>query len=164
MSRYVLTSTPSVVLLCLLPCRSEYFIGNFFYHSDQQEIDIEYVTNTSSLSNPAAQGLNQPPWLQYTNQAVVEGGQSTHATGPAPANVATLHEYRVDWTADKTMFFLDGVLQKTFRTNIPTTAGLWIWNNWANGNPGWSDGPPKHDNVFKIKSITMYYDVPDESC
>lgn len=138
--------------------------GNFFYYSDEQEIDIEYLTNSSSTSNPAGQGLNQPPWLQYTNQAVEGGGQPTYATGAPPANVAILHEYRVDWIPGKTMFFLDGVLQQTFTTNVPTTAGPWVWNNWANGDPAWTVGPPAQDNVFKIQNITMYYDVPGQSC
>lgn len=79
------------------------------------------------------QGINQPPWLQYTDQSVKAGGQPTYATGAAPANVAIVHEYRVDWVPSKTMFFLDGVLQQTFTTNVPTKAGPWVWNNWANG-------------------------------
>lgn len=186
--------------------------GNFFYYSDNQEIDIEYLTNSSSTSNPGGQGLTSPPWLQYTNQAVQEGGTPTYATGVAPADVAVVHEYRVDWVPGQTKFFLDGVLQQTFTTNVPSTAGPWVWNvsdpprntrwlfipcpcwphlltstpelpfppfpltqtymtqakpleqNWANGDPAWTVGPPSTDNIFKIQSITMYYDVPSQSC
>ena len=62
------------------------------------------------------------------------------------------------------MFFLDGLLQQTFTTNVPSKAGPWVWNNWSNGDEGWSCGPPIRDTVFKIQSIEMYYDVPGQSC
>jgi Glycosyl hydrolases family 16 len=135
--------------------------ASFFYQSDTQEIDIEYLTNTTSTSNP---GPNSPPWLQYTNQATRPGGTPTYSPGPPPLNVATLHEYRIDWIPGKTMFFLDGLLQQTFTTNVPSKAGPWVWNNWSNGDDGWSCGPPISDNVFKIQSIEMFYDVPSQSC
>jgi hypothetical protein len=90
-------------------------LGNFFYHNDTQEIDIEYVSDNSSISNPGGQGKDLPPWLQYSNQANKPGGKATYASGDPPNDVTVVHEYRIDWTADKTRFFLDGILQKIFR-------------------------------------------------
>ena len=77
--------------------------------------------------------------MQYTNQAnkpsdtaaqaspsaMNVDSQPSYSDGPASANVSTVHEYRVDWVPSKTMFFLDGVLQQTFTTNVPTKAGPW---------------------------------------
>jgi beta-glucanase (GH16 family) len=128
--------------------------GNFFYKDDTQEFDIEYLSDNSSLSND---GAGNPAPIQYTNQATEVGGLPTHDTAPAPTDVSTLHEYRIDWVPGRTSFFLDGVLQRTFTDNLPTQGGFWIWNNWSTGDEGWTKGPPLQDNVYKIKDIVMYY-------
>jgi len=111
------------------------YLGFFFYQSDTQEIDIEYLSDASSLSN---NGPDMPIPIWYTNQAVdPENLEATQATGPSPFDCGTkVHEYRVDWTADFTAFYLDGVLQKRFTNNIPSKPGPWVWNNWANGDKG----------------------------
>ncbi len=120
-------------------------------------MDIEYITNATSGSNPGDGGKS----MQYTNQATnCMPFDETHDTAPAPTDAQSkAHEYRIDWIAGKSMYYLDGVMQETFKTNVPTVAGSWIWNNWANGNPGWSGGPPTTDNIFKISSIVMYYNT-----
>ncbi|OCT54236.1 glycoside hydrolase family 16 protein [Cladophialophora carrionii] len=132
--------------------------GLFFYKSDTQETDIEYLTDPSSLSNPGP-GVSVPMW--YTNQAVdPQNMAKTYQTGNAPTDCTTnVHEYRLDWTKDFTAFYIDGVLQKKFWVNIPSVPGTWVWNNWANGDRGWSAGPPVRDNGFRIQSITMYYNT-----
>jgi len=100
-----------------------------------------------------------------------------------------VHEYRIDWTAEFTAFYIDGILQKYLTENVPGLPGPCLWNNWANGdkgvflnvvavNPlehvlqqtntytatGWSVGPPTDDNELEIKSIVMYYNTwtPDD--
>lgn len=128
--------------------------GIFFYKDGTQEIDIEYLSDASSLSNS---GVDTPPPMQYTNQATAAGGTATYSKGPPPDDVTTMHEYRIDWTPGRTSFFLDGALQKSFTDNVPTQAGPWIWNHWTNGDRGWSVGPPQADSTFKIQNIVMYY-------
>lgn len=70
-----------------------------------------------------------------------------------------MHEYRIDWTAGFTAFFVDGVLKQKYTTNVPSQPGTWLWNNWANGDKGWSVGPPKKDSVLKIQKIEMFYNT-----
>ncbi|KAK5942536.1 hypothetical protein PMZ80_005101 [Knufia obscura] len=139
--------------------------GIFFYLDDSQECDIEYLTDPNSQSNnidtQSSQGAPIPLW--YSNQAIKSGTPATQATGPAPYDVTAVHEYRIDWTKDFTAFYLDGQLQKKYTTNIPNKPGSWIWNNWANGDYGWSAGPPTQDNVFMIQNITMYYNTANDS-
>ena len=129
--------------------------GLFFYKSDSQETDIEYLTDPASTSNP---GNGEVP-LQLTNQAT-DGVQQdeSHTTAPAPSTATTQeHEYRVDWTPGKTVFLVDGVVVQTFTQNVPNQAGSWLWNNWSNGDKGWSVGPPAQDSILKIRSIEMFY-------
>lgn len=128
--------------------------GAFFYKSDTQETDIEFLSDPASKAN-AGQGAG----LHYTNQPT-HGGDSTTAYGAAPSSIGSaVHEYRIDWTADYTAFYLDGVLQKKHTTNVPQQGGTWLWNNWANGDIQWSAGPPAKDSIMKIQSIEMYYNT-----
>lgn len=100
--------------------------GFFFYKNDNQEIDIEYLTDPNSEANGG-----KTPVLYFTNQATVSGGLETDTTSPAPSTATTAqHEYRVDWTSEATTFYVDGVLQDTFTTNVPSDPGSWVWNNW----------------------------------
>ena len=105
--------------------------GMFFYHSDSQESDIEWISDPKSKSN-----LNSPNGtraMQYTNQAL--NGNTNDATmfyGPAPEDATSaVHEYRIDWTEGETKYYLDGALQRTMKKNVPTVAGPWVWNNWV---------------------------------
>lgn len=143
------------------------FIGMFFYLDDTQECDIEYLTDPNSQANniyaKSSDGAPIPLW--YSNQALRTTVKATNGVGPAPWDVTAVHEYRIDWTKNFTAFYLDGVLQKKYTTNVPTKPGSWIWNNWANGDPSWSVGPPTQDNIMKIQNITMYYNTSkDTTC
>ena len=122
----------------MLTCQTS---GAFYYLKDSQEIDIEYLTDPSSLSN---NGVGSPIPIWYSNQAVEEGGEATQAPivatnnkGQTVTNLTTqYHEYRIDWTPDRTSFYFDGIKQADFADNVPYEPGYWIWNNWANGDQG----------------------------
>ena len=94
--------------------------GQFFYKTDNQETDIEILTG------------NLASGAHYTNQNTTVGGHgSTTSTKPLPSDATTtFHEYRLDWLKDRTVFYLDGILQQTLTVNVPSVAGEWIWNNW----------------------------------
>lgn len=126
--------------------------GSFFYKSDTQEVDIEYLSDPNSTANTGGQ-----PAIHWTNQPT-NGGSSTTSLTRAPSDVDTVeHEYRIDWTSEFTTFYLDGVLQEKYTVNVPSNPGTWLWNNWANGDPTWSVGPPAQDSVMKVSKIEMYY-------
>ncbi|MCJ1394723.1 hypothetical protein MMC18_007603 [Xylographa bjoerkii] len=120
--------------------------GLFYYKSDNQESDIEILT------------ADLESGIHYTNQAIVPGEKSTTTTHPLPSNAtAVMHEYRLDWLPGKTVYYLDGVEQQVLMSNVPDVPGSWLWNNWSNGDSGWSAGPPGVDSILKIEKIEMYY-------
>ncbi|MCJ1446045.1 MAG: hypothetical protein MMC23_006550 [Stictis urceolatum] len=144
----------SVKTVAILSAPAGTVNGMFFYKSDTQESDIEWVSDPSSQSN---QGTAQ---IWFTNQDANGDGQTTH-TSVAPPSDATEaeHEYRLDWTEGNVKFFIDGEQKWETSEDVPSTPGTWLWNNWSNGDIGWSAGPPAEDSIFKIKSITMDYNT-----
>lgn len=126
--------------------------GNFFYLNDNQEIDWETLTSTISTSTACV-----PSGIWATNQAVVSGTPNTHQNIPFTFDpTANFHEYRIDWSANATAFYIDGQQKARFTTNVPSQAGPWVWNTWSNGDPCWSNGPPRADSVTQIRSIEIY--------
>ncbi|KAF8893411.1 concanavalin A-like lectin/glucanase [Infundibulicybe gibba] len=126
--------------------------GNFMYASDNQEVDYEILTATTLQASP-----DVPAGIWATNQATTPGQPSTYQTLPfgfTPSQA--FHEYRIDWFSDSTEFFIDGNHKTTLTSNVPTSDGYWIWNSWSNGDPNWSNGPPKADAITQIRSILIY--------
>ena len=119
--------------------------GFFYYGSDTNEADIELLT------------VNLATGPHYTNQPHIPGSPSS-TTSKALSFDATsgFHEYRLDWLPGRTIFYVDGVQQGQLESNVPSTPGAWVWNNWSNGG-AWGHGPPPADNVLKISKIEMYY-------
>ncbi|KAG9253798.1 concanavalin A-like lectin/glucanase domain-containing protein [Emericellopsis atlantica] len=127
--------------------------GMFFYQSNTQETDIEWLSDPNNLSNQGTRKL----WL--TNQDTNGDGKTYLAIDPPANPTTTEHEYRIDWTEGRVAWFVDG--EQVWETNkdVPSVPGPWIWNNWSNGDIGWSAGPPTQDAVFKVRSIDMYYNT-----
>ncbi|KJX94930.1 hypothetical protein TI39_contig4149g00007 [Zymoseptoria brevis] len=134
----------------------------FFYHNDSQEIDIEWISDPESTSN---QGTNNGARvMQYTNQGPHGAEDSIEINGRAPDDATSaVHEYRIDWTENKSSFYLDGVFQQHIDGNVPATPRAWTWNAWKNGDPEFTVGPPQNDAVFKIQRIVMRYNTTADS-
>ncbi|TDZ30794.1 Beta-glucanase [Colletotrichum spinosum] len=138
--------------------------GMFFYQSDTQETDIEFLSNAKSASNvDAAQANGDRAGTRYlwlSNQASSASSQKVTTPVPLPANpTSTEHEYRLDWLPGMTRFFVDGVQVWNSTVNVPRNPGVWVFNNWANSDGYWAAGPPSRDSIFRIKEIDMYYNA-----
>ncbi|GAA5923244.1 glycoside hydrolase family 16 protein [Sporobolomyces koalae] len=126
--------------------------GIFYYEGDNNEIDIEL------LSSYYTKGYKQylSAGVQFTNQATVVGGQSSTLGQPYGFDpTADFHNYTITWTPTATLFYIDGELRNEFNTNVPGVDAKIIFNNWANGDPMWSAGPPKEDAYFLIRSFNF---------
>ena len=134
--------------------------GFFFYNDAAEEIDIEYLSDPKSTSNP---GDGSTP-LQLTNHGVGSVGKQ-YDTAAIPSDATTkAHEYRTDWVDGTVSHYIDGKKVKEFTQYVPKQAGEWIWNNWADGNKDWSLGPPAQDSTLKISKIEMFYNTTSSKC
>lgn len=118
--------------------------GFSFYSNDTQEVDLAFVTSNIN-------------YVHFTNEQISSESATTSYSYAAPSDASTaFHEYRVDWVPGKTMFYIDSTLVQTITGNVPTTPGMWLWNNWSSGN-SWAQGPPAKDNILYIKSVEAYF-------
>ncbi|CCF37616.1 hypothetical protein CH063_08906 [Colletotrichum higginsianum] len=128
--------------------------GIFFYKNDNQETDIEWLSDAASQSNAGKRQV----W--FANQSTGSKSPKSFKAVPPPANpTSTEHEYRIDWLPGVVRFFVDGVQTWETKQSVPNVPGPWVFNNWANGDKGWSAGPPAKDAIFRIKEIDMYYNT-----
>ncbi|KAL0941413.1 glycoside hydrolase family 16 protein [Colletotrichum truncatum] len=128
--------------------------GIFYYKNDTQETDIEWLSDAASLSNGGTRKL----W--FTNQDADQNGIKTYNAVTPPSDATTAeHEYRLDWTPGLVRWFVDGVQIWNTTSDVPNSAGPWVFNNWSNGDNGWSAGPPATEANFKIKDIEIYYNT-----
>ncbi|KAF8162836.1 concanavalin A-like lectin/glucanase domain-containing protein [Crassisporium funariophilum] len=126
--------------------------GNFFYKSDNQETDWEILTATIDKSSDCV-----PKGIWVTNQALTSSGKATSKIIPFTFDPREdFHEYRIDWTARATEYYLDGIKVAEITANVPTSSGPWMWNVWSNGDPCWSGPAPTADSITQIQSIEIY--------
>lgn len=93
--------------------------GAFFYKDDNHEVDIEVITGDTWKG------------VHYTNQRADADAEPSTVRMALPSDATTgFQEYRVDWLPGQTNFYLNGQLQKTLETNVPSIPGSWLWNNW----------------------------------
>ena len=93
--------------------------GAFFYKDDNHEVDIEVITGDTWKG------------VHYTNQRANADAEASTVRMALPSDATTgYQEYRVDWLPGQTNFYLNGQLQKTLKSNVPSIPGSWLWNNW----------------------------------
>ncbi|KAL9061342.1 MAG: hypothetical protein Q9162_000216 [Coniocarpon cinnabarinum] len=135
--------------------------GFFFFGGDNgQEIDIEYLSDPTSVSNTAAAEQDSDSGdtsLFFTNHEAEGSDNTADATAPIPADAtSTPHEYRIDWTESAVNFFVDDKNVGKLTEYVPKEDGPWIWNNWADGDQAWTVGPPADTAVLQIQKIEIF--------
>ncbi|BGP36231.1 hypothetical protein JCM10449v2_000129 [Rhodotorula kratochvilovae] len=124
--------------------------GFFFYHQDHREVDIELLTSYYT----EGRGDSVKPGIQYTNHPLTEDGEMYNEVYAYPWDpTADFHDYTVEWTAEETIFSLDGEVIATFTVNVPQKPMTFNWNSWSSGEPNWSAGPPTEDSYLLISGI-----------
>lgn len=68
------------------------------------------------------------------------------------------HEYRIDFLPGSVYFYADSELLAEMDSDaVPTHAGHLVLQQWSNGNPLWSGGPPAQDAVTTVSYVKAYF-------
>ena len=117
----------------------------FFYADDKNEIDVEILTEDTSVVHFVCHGP--------------EEAHLTHALGFDPT--ADYHEYGFDWYVDKVVFYVDGNpvndgqegRPAPMTVNLPKRRGHIMLNNWP-GMEGWGGAePPAADALMYVERV-----------
>ncbi|KAK6331849.1 hypothetical protein TWF718_002389 [Orbilia javanica] len=138
--------------------------GLFYYKDDNHEIDIEILT--SHIHNTTTQKDGIPkPGVQLTVQPLTENQAfKNYKVVPFDGRfdpTKGYHEYRFDWLKSGVKYIVDGNSYGTYTRFIPKTAGTVLINNWSNGDPYWSAGPPLQNSILSVRSVDIYYNTTD---
>ncbi|CAK7231436.1 hypothetical protein SBRCBS47491_007929 [Sporothrix bragantina] len=131
----------------------------FWYFNDTQEIDMEFLSKEYNASNSS-----YPVNLVLQSREAAEAGFDAQKT---PTFVkaylpfdptADFHEYRIDFLPGSVYFYADSQLLAQMESDaVPTHAGHLVLQQWSNGNPLWSGGPPEEDSVTTVSYVKAYF-------
>ncbi|KIH90217.1 glycoside hydrolase, family 16 [Sporothrix brasiliensis 5110] len=131
----------------------------FWYFNDTQEIDMEFLSKEYNASNNT-----YPVNLVLQSREAAEDGFDAQGT-PTFLKVnlpfdptADFHEYRIDFLPGSVYFYADSELLAEMDSDaVPTHAGHLVLQQWSNGNPLWSAGPPTEDAVTTVSYVKAYF-------
>ncbi|CAK7269255.1 hypothetical protein SEPCBS119000_003476 [Sporothrix epigloea] len=131
----------------------------FWYYNDTQEIDMEFLSREYNASN-----RSYPVNLVLQSRAAAESGFNAQGTptfvkARLPFDpTADFYEYRIDFLPGRVYFYAGGqLLAKMAGDAVPTHAGHLVLQQWSNGNPLWSGGPPDQDAVSTVSYVKAYF-------
>ncbi|KAJ7761547.1 hypothetical protein DFH07DRAFT_957142 [Mycena maculata] len=69
---------------------------------------------------------------------------------------------RIDWLPSQTIYSYTGSVNNassttTISKNVPATTSAVVLNVWSNGDPNFSNGPPKADAIATVQSVQLYF-------
>lgn len=131
--------------------------GFFYYFDDRNEIDFEFLTSFVGNGNrsTAFTGIQGPFPDNIRDQSRWRVFNYTQGMGHG------FETYRFDWMPSTVSFFVGNELLSTLTQVSPTVAGSLLINHWANGAPGWSQGPPPFESILRMASVTAYFNSSD---
>ncbi|KAI4087601.1 MAG: hypothetical protein LQ344_006665 [Seirophora lacunosa] len=117
------------------------------------EIDVELLSHEDKSSSSTSP-------VHFVLHAE---GPSNHATPQLPFHPSEgYHEYRFDWSPGKVAYYVDGKHLEDLTKGVPEVPGSLILNHWSNGNPGWTQGPPKSDVIMAVAYVKAYFNTSSE--
>lgn len=127
---------------------------------------MEFLSQDFQSSN-----ASYPVNLVLQSRAAAEAGyDASHTPTYQIVNLpfdprADFHEYRIDFVPGRVLFLVDGTVlaEMDNPAGIPTHAGHLALNQWSNGNPSWSGGPPATDAVMEVRYLKAYFNSSDEA-
>ncbi|WVN91084.1 uncharacterized protein L203_106331 [Cryptococcus depauperatus CBS 7841] len=126
------------------------------------EVDIEILTG--KIQSDGIYYTNWPPYGDPNNPSTMKS-EFTKAPFPDLTNndpTKTYNNYTIVWLngdggKNETSRYFNGKFNQSPVANLPVHAMSFTINNWSNGSPGWSGGPPKEDAHLRVKSVILYY-------
>jgi len=140
-------------------CHGIFTQANPGYPIQKDEQDIEILTGHYTINSsliPA--GIQITSWNASPQNDSMEGRQVNFTRPYNFDPTSNFHTYSITWNKNYTIYnwgeqFIRVGLYSSQNPSILTV------NNWSDGSPGWTEGPPKKDNILEIRKIRAYYNT-----
>ncbi|PWN17926.1 hypothetical protein BCV69DRAFT_232752, partial [Microstroma glucosiphilum] len=71
----------------------------------------------------------------------------------------TVHNWGFSWRPASVTYGLDNTYSTKLTTNVPQTPGLVAFSSWSDGNPNYSQGPPKSNATFTVEQLWVVHNA-----
>ncbi|PGH14562.1 hypothetical protein AJ80_05882 [Polytolypa hystricis UAMH7299] len=129
--------------------------GFFWYHDDQNEIDIEILAKEFKPDSVLVHYTTHPA-LDESGVLVKNATEVIPLRGDDPASSFQAH--RFDWTGEELRFYQNSRLVHANALRVPQVPGYVYMNLWADGGP-WSGTPSTTDVFMSVKTIAIYHNT-----
>ncbi|EFW13249.1 hypothetical protein D8B26_004141 [Coccidioides posadasii str. Silveira] len=131
-------------------------VGAFFwYHDDQNEIDIEVLTREIKSDRLLVHYTTHPA-IDEDGDVIRNATAIVPVEGNDPANWFQRH--RFDWSKEELRFYHNGSLMHANNIRIPDVGGRALLNLWADGGI-WSGAPSTTNVYMRVKYVIVYHNT-----
>jgi len=140
-------------------CHGIFTQANPGYPIQKDEQDIEILTGhytTSSPSLPA--GLEFTSWAAFPVNDSMAAREINKVVEYGYDPTSAFYKYSIEWDRRTTTYSWDtkSIIFDKFSSQNPSK---FVVNNWSDAGRGWTEGPPKGDNILRIRSFKAYYNA-----
>ncbi|WWD03695.1 hypothetical protein V865_001751 [Kwoniella europaea PYCC6329] len=121
------------------------------------ELDMEMLGK--NIFKPDDNGDTGIGLSNYAPDGSKDGEHADYTSDPT----ADFNRYTIGWFSDSNKFYYNDQQLKGPEPHLPVNPSSIIINNWSNGDPTFTAGPPAQDNILQIRKIEYYYQTEDHS-
>ncbi|WVQ66938.1 uncharacterized protein L199_005129 [Kwoniella botswanensis] len=121
------------------------------------ELDMEMLGK--NIFKPDDNGDTGIGLSNYAPDGSKDGEHADYTSDPT----ADFNRYTIGWFSDSNKFYYNDQQLKGPEPHLPVNPSSIIINNWSNGVPTFTAGPPAEDNTLQIRKIEYYYQTEDHS-
>ncbi|KAK2744880.1 hypothetical protein FQN55_006442 [Onygenales sp. PD_40] len=129
--------------------------GFFWYHNDENEIDIEILAREFKSDSVIVHYTTHPA-LDENGHLVKNATEVVPLRGDNPA--ATFQQHRFDWTPTELRFYQNSTQVHSNALRVPNVPGHVYMNLWADGGP-WSGSPSTTDVYMSVRTVAIYHNT-----
>lgn len=140
-------------------CQAIFTQANPGYPIQKDEQDIEILTgHYTKPGNGIPAGLELTNWAAHPVNESMPGREVNYVVPYGYDPPSGFFLYSIQWDPKSTTYkWGNHELQVNLYSS--TSPSKLCINNWSNASPGWTEGPPKENNVLRISKITAYYNT-----
>jgi beta-glucanase (GH16 family) len=128
--------------------------AGFIYVNSETEIDFEFPGYEESAPDPS-DTLYMVNWLNPSPSSAPTDSEETYSTFSGLNVASNFYTYKFVWQPGSITYYVNGTLQATHTTNVPSAPAHFMINHWGTDNPNWGGiATANVTRYFYIQSVS----------